>query len=114
VQGNPPCAPVVLQHAPRHQIQPVVVDPLAVADDAFAREPEPLGDGAASRVRDATVDGHAVQAQIVEEVVQEALAAARDGALSPMALLDPVADAATPVGPVDGMAANGTREGTVN
>src|ERR1019366_6758427 len=107
-------APVVLQHAPRHQIQPVVVDPLAVAGDAFADEPEPLRDGATASVRDAAVDGDAVQAEIVEEVVQEALAAARDGALSPMALLDPVADAAIAVGPVDRMAANRTGERAVD
>src|ERR1035438_3131729 len=77
MQGNPPGAPVALQHAPGHQIEPAVVDPLAVAGDAFAGESEPFGDGAAACVLDGAVDGHALQAQIVEQVVQEALAAVR-------------------------------------
>src|SRR5450759_469911 len=107
-------APVILQHSPSHQIQPAVVDPLSIACHAFAREPQALGNRATARVPHAALDGHPVQAQIVEQVVQQALAATRDNALAPITLLDPVADAAIPVGPVDGMAAYRTGEGAVD
>src|ERR1035441_8527771 len=100
-------APVVIEHSPAHQVEPAIVDPLAVACDAFAGEPQALGNGATARVQGAALDGHPVQAQIVEQVVQQALAATRDDALTPVALLDPVADVAIAVGPVDWVAAAG-------
>src|ERR1035438_4319362 len=111
---SPPRAPVLLQHSVARQVQPVVVDPLAVACDAFPRKPQPLGNRPAARVQRAAVDGYAVQAQIVEQVVQQVFAATRDDALAPITLLDPVADAAIPVGPVDGMAAYRTGERAVD
>src|ERR1017187_4549635 len=86
----------------------------AIACDAFAGEPQALGNGATARVQDAALDGHPVQAQIVEQVVQQALAATRDDALTPVALLDPVADVAIAVGPVDWVAADRAGESAVD
>src|SRR5450432_4131791 len=102
---NAPRAPILLQHSPPHQIQPTAVDPFAVACESFSHESQTLWNSATTRVPHAAMDGHPMQAQIVEQVVHQALAAARYDALALVALLDPVADAAIPVGPVDGMAA---------
>src|SRR4030095_15213868 len=65
-------------------------------------------------VRDAALNRHPVQPQIVEQVVEYALAASRHDTLTLIALLDPVTHTAMPVGPIDRVDAQRTRECAVD
>src|SRR6185436_13058785 len=96
--------PVLFQHAPYDEVHPSIVHPLSLAQDAFADESQARRDGAAPGIAGATLNGHAMEADLVEQVIDEGSAAPCHDA-SPLPLgFDPVTYAAIFVRPIDRVA----------
>src|SRR4051812_41701288 len=106
--------PVRGEHAPDYKVYPAVVYPLGFAHDAFAGEAQPLRNRAASLVAGAALNGDAMQGEVIEQVIDQGRAAFRHQAAALPIRIDPIADAAMLVGPIDRMAADRTGDPAID
>src|SRR5207249_4938398 len=83
-----------------------VIDPFGFANHSFTLKTQARGNRAASRIPGAAANRHTVQKQIVEEVIQKRRTTPRNQPLALTVRVQPVSDAAIPVRPVDGVAAD--------
>lgn len=88
----------------------VAVAEHVVFADAFEGEAEALGDGAGAGVGDVGGDFDAVEFPVVEGLIEEASDAAGDEALAFVAVVEPVAEGGSAVGPVDAVVAEDAGE----